>query len=132
MDEKTGNNNWTACTKRSFRIQVNYKYTCFKSLYKHTTVNALQTSAPRTHTHPRTPTHPHTHTHTHNLSMGSCDMQWSISNQVLSIYIGTIADEEIGVAEVTILACLHNIREKRCINNGRWEGETTKGEFAAG
>ena len=35
-------------------------------------------------------------------------MQWSVSNQVLSIDISTIADEEIGVVEVTVLACLHN------------------------
>jgi len=35
-------------------------------------------------------------------------MQWSVSNQVLSIDISTIANEEIGVVEVTVLACLHN------------------------
>ena len=42
-------------------------------------------------------------------------MEWGISNQVLSVNISFVANKEIGMVEVTILACLSSAREREAV-----------------
>ena len=42
-------------------------------------------------------------------------MEWSISNQVLSVNVSFVANEEIGMVEVPILACLSSAREREAV-----------------